>query len=620
MSKLNFLLLITFLFTSIHISKAQSSSVLSYDKEVFFDGKKKKTTHSYKVLVSSKANHDLGDLSVYYSLGEDIDIHNASISDLKGNVIRSLKKKDFHKKNAVGGSTYYDDNYMLYAELKTNQYPHILEFSYTSTVKNMLYLGYFSPNVFDGIPTEKATFKITYPSDFPVRIKADDRFEFQESEEEEYKTMVWKLNESIPFTAEKNSPHARNLLPVVMLVPEKFSYGIDQKVTNWTEYGEWIYGLNAGLDDLTEAEKTKIHQLTDHLETPAEKVKVLYNYMQDNTRYINISFGIGGLRAHPASYVCENKYGDCKALTNYMQCMLKEVGIPSYMVDVYAGNKIKAIDTTFPAQQFNHVILGVVLDKDTVFLENTSKTNPYNHLGVFTQNRKGFWIEEGKSRLIDLPCLSKENTLDSVAYTFSLADENSKRKVWVNISSSGGERYEMLNYFADDREETQEEVIRRYILPFDFSKIDSIQIKKEDRNIASIHYSLTGEYHKLERKIAGMRVITPPEIMDTKIKKPSERVNPYWINVVVHKKEHYEFPMEQMEKLTIELPEDFHLKSEFGEYKDHYFIKGNKIYLDRSIYVKPNKVSLEDYPAFYEFYKSIHKRSKQSSIVIKQQT
>ncbi|KXX70320.1 DUF3857 domain-containing protein [Flammeovirga sp. SJP92] len=621
MSKLNFnLLLITFL-TSFQVSFAQQSKVLSYDEEVFFDGKKLRTTYTQKVLVSKKSDHEVGDLFILYSLGEDIVIHDASITDVKGNKIRSIKRKDFKKTNAVMGSVFHDDTYLLCAQLKTNQYPHIVNFSYTITTRNILYLAnWFATLDYHEVPTLKSTLKVTYPLDFPINVSADEQFEFSESSDSEFKTLIWKLKDEVKYVEEKNSPNIRNSFPSVSIVPETYSYGVTSKVTNWKEYGDWVYLLNSGLDDLTEEEKIKIHQLTDSIDDPKEKVKVLYNYMQDHTRYINVALGIGGLKPHPASYVCKNKYGDCKALTNYMHSMLNEIGISSYPIDVFAGDNPYEIDTTFPAQQFNHVFLGVVVENDTIFLENTSKTAPFNYLGTFTQNRKGLWVEKGKSKLIDLPTLTRENTEDSISYIFSLPNEEQVREVNINLTSSGGDLFEMLNHYSDAGSEKQEKILRKHVLPFELSDIDNIQIKNEDRNTAFITASFKGDYSKLEREIAGFEVITPPSIINTKIEKPSERFNPYIINVVIHKKEHFEFPLENIEKLTVELPEDYHLQSKYGEYKDHFYIKEGKVYLDRSIYVKPVGISLEDYPEFYNFYKAINKRSKQSSIIIKQQT
>jgi hypothetical protein len=105
-------------------------------------------------------------------------------------------------------------------------------------------------------------------------------------------------------------------MPLVLIAPTNFHYGVDGCTKDWVSFGNWQYQLNEGLDVLPQNEKNTISTLIKGITNKKEIVKVLYHYLQDNTRYINVLLGVGGYKPHPATYVSENKYGDCKALTN----------------------------------------------------------------------------------------------------------------------------------------------------------------------------------------------------------------------------------------------------------------------------------------------------------------
>jgi transglutaminase-like putative cysteine protease len=137
---------------------------------------------------------------------------------------------------------------------------------------------------------------------------------------------------------------------------------------SWKDFGKFVYSLKVGRDQLPDNIKQTVHQLADGLTDPKQKISRLYEYMQKNTRYVGIQLGIGGWQPFDAKYVATNGYGDCKALVNYMYSLLKEAGINSYYTLVRAGKYANYITTEFPSQQFNHVILCVPLQKDTVRL------------------------------------------------------------------------------------------------------------------------------------------------------------------------------------------------------------------------------------------------------------
>ena len=60
-------------------------------------------------------------------------------------------------------------------------------------------------------------------------------------------------------------------------------------------------------------EKVKLTKILENTQDTIQKMKSLYQYMQERTRYVGIQLGIGGFQPFPAQTVFETGYGDCKA-------------------------------------------------------------------------------------------------------------------------------------------------------------------------------------------------------------------------------------------------------------------------------------------------------------------
>jgi len=151
------------------------------------------------------------------------------------------------------------------------------------------------------------------------------------------------------------------------------------QLTSWQSYGKWQHDLNADVCTLSADRAAEIKKLTANLPGDKEKVKYLYEYLQHNVRYVNIKLGIGGLKPLSATFVDQKKYGDCKALSNYMVALLKSVNIPAYYAIVKAGDNEEPADPAFPADPFNHIIVCVPLKGDTTWLECTNNTQPFGN-------------------------------------------------------------------------------------------------------------------------------------------------------------------------------------------------------------------------------------------------
>ena len=206
-------------------------------------------------------------------------------------------------------------------------------------------------------------------------------------------------------------------------------------MSTWQDFGKWYGSLAKNANNLTEERKQFFQTLVKDATNDREKIKIIYNYLQSNCRYVLIALGIGGFKPFEADFVDKKKYGDCKALSNYTQACLSAIGIKSYQALINASYNKEPVDPAFPHNGFNHVIICVPLQKDSIWLECTSNTIEFGVLGNFTENRNALLITEDGGKLVATPrSKASDNTFSSYSIIDLAADGSGIVSVTLNTS------------------------------------------------------------------------------------------------------------------------------------------------------------------------------------------
>lgn len=343
------------------------------------------------ITVLNKEGDQYGTLILHSSKLNHLDEVYGYIYDKNGKQKDKIKRSDFSTQNASLQPGFYNDEKIMGYAASFRDYPYTIEFFSTVTISHTFRLPHWEARAGMDCAVEKALLSIHYPADIPVHVHAYNTTAAPVvTKEKDIITRTWAVTD-VP--AEREEPFIKASYegsPAIMITPEQFLLdGHKGSARDWRAFGRFIYELNKGRDELTEDKQQYIRELTTGLSDTREKVKALYRYMQNNTRYVLIVYGIGGWQTLDAKFVCNNQYGDCKALSNYMMSMLKAAGITAYPVIISAGRTDFAEMEDSPVNNFNHVIICVPDDKDTIWLECTSNNLPDGYLGAFTGNRRG---------------------------------------------------------------------------------------------------------------------------------------------------------------------------------------------------------------------------------------
>ncbi|HET7733353.1 MAG TPA: DUF3857 domain-containing protein [Paludibacter sp.] len=585
--------------------------LVNYRTDLLVRNNKLYTNRSYELLINNRKGEEYAEVSIPYSKMNKVSKVEAFIKDKNGNVVKNLKPGDIEERSMMADFSFYEDNFVKEFTLVHNVYPYTLCYKFQQQEDAFFYIDNWTPIINRDIPTINATLTLDVPRDYKIAFSQQFVDNFEVDTLEKSIKYMWKGSYSKQITPEIYAPEISCLKPMVRIVPDKFKYDQEGMNSSWKTYGNWEYRLIEGLNELPENEKRQIDDLIEGVKNDNEKVKILYHYLQDETRYINISIETGGMKPYPATYVAINKYGDCKALSNYFKSVLSYVGIPSFYTNVYAGDLIKNIDLNFPSMQFNHVILCVPFPKDTLWLDCTSN-GPFNYLGTFTQNRDAFLISSANSTFIRTPALLKQDVLEI-------------RKVHINSDSlSGaisnfrntykGKNYENLFSLSSLTSESKtSQVIRNNFIENDFDLIN-YKLMPVHRDSASIVLNYTAKADKLFRKYGKDMLIRIIPFSIPAFKEPKIRKCPVQID----------YPLYKIDTLEYQLPLGYSLSnsfknqtinSVFGTYAIEFQLHENTVKVVKSFLLNAGRYSLGQYADFYNFIKTVSDIDYNSYIV-----
>lgn len=309
-----------------------------------------------------------------------------TIYDAEGNRVRRIRGREIRDEPAVSMISLAEDSRVKIIEMTHTSYPYTIEIEYRYDFSSFINFPSWSP-ISPFASLEHAHYEVIVPEDMPVmytsRNFSDGTDKPEITENGRNKHYLWTLSNINRPLREALSPTWSEINPQLIVSSNEFEFeGYSGSLENWEEFGKWFHGLWDGRTGLTYYDRQLVAELTDGLEDERVIVSVLYSHLQGNTRYISIQLGIGGFQTETAIATSRNRYGDCKALTNYLLAMLLEAGIEAYPALILSGNPGVDIITDIPNQGFNHVILYIPLDSGDMWIESTSSVFPPGYIGL----------------------------------------------------------------------------------------------------------------------------------------------------------------------------------------------------------------------------------------------
>ena len=596
--------------------KVKSNAVVRYD-DIDIDIK------AYNKLIFTNKRivtifNDQGDSkqggTLFYDKNKTIKKLEARIYDAFGKEIKKIKKNDFQDVSAVSGSTLYSDSRIKYLNYTPIKYPYTIvldiEVEYSSTA----FLPGWRPIEGYYVSTQNADYEIINSSDVKVKIKTTNFEDYNIEKLSDYHYSAKNLKSIKP---ESYSPSFSVFAPFLRAALTEFDMeGVKGVNNDWNDFGKWMHDkLLVGTEKLPENAKLEIKALTEGITDDIEKAKIVYNYMQEKTRYISVQIGIGGWKPMIASDVDRLGYADCKGLSNYTKALLNEVGVEAYYAVIYGDRGIINIDKEFSATEGNHVVLCIPREEDDIWLECTSQTNPFGYIASWTDDRDALLITPEGGKIVHTTAYKTEDNIQTTKSVVILAADGSIQGK-VDIETKG--------YQYALHEGTQNESVKNQNLHFkeywDYINNLTINEIKFNNNKDSIvfdeHIELSVKNYAIK---SGNRLLFQPNMFNRVTYIPTRyKKRTHDFEIVRGYTDVDEFSIEFDPNLEVEaMPKPVSISNKFGSYtfitekiSDNQLIYKRTYILNKAYYAK------EDYDEFRAFCASIVKYDKSKIVFI----
>jgi len=629
--------LITFFLLSAHFAGAQSAdynvlflsdslkqnanAVVRLDQVDIAIASQRDMTTTTKRVITVFNEKGLAAIDGYadYSKRKSVNGIHATVYDALGKEIKRIKRKDFKDVSASAGWTFYSDDRFLYLDYTPVKYPFTIVFECETQTSNTAFIRPWVPitDFYTGV--EKSVINIHFPATLGFRKKEFNFPGFKIAQSAETATSITYTATDIPAQKPEDfCPDYHQVFPKVIFGLERFNLeGVDGSAKTWNDFGQWYsQKILAGTDVLPEATVSKMKNLVGNETDPLKKARLIYNYVQQKSRYVAIMVGIGGWKPMPAADVDRLGYGDCKALTNYTKALLEAVGVTSYYTIVYGDRDITNIEADFVSMQGNHVILAIPDGKNYVWLECTSQDAPFGFQAKFTDDRNVLVIKPDGAEIVRTKIYNDKINAQVSKGRYAISEKGAFSGSIAMTTEGSQYRYEIEAKPPTEKEAHYKEY---------WDNIGNLKIKKSsfanDREKVSFTENLELEAENYgsfsgSRMMFAINAYNPNGVNAKRVR---NRKTPFEIARGSYDED--EITVELPPGFAIEaLPKNFELSGKYGDYKTELVQADDRhLVYKRSFLVKKGLYPNKEYEDFRQFMEQVSRNDNAKIVLIKNQ-
>lgn len=361
------------------------------------DGTSEAITHELTRLNSRKGIDKLGEYrAIYYDpTYEKLTLNEARVIKANGKIVL-VEPRHVQLRDVATDFQVYDQSKQLVISFPNLEVGDIYEVKWTIRGKSKEFGGhFFSRYNFgdDNLPVLRDEFRVRVPKNKTLHhqtVNGNVNLVVNETEAEKF--YHWTANDcrELPKDEERPSKEELRLQVVVSTFP------------SWDAVGQWKHNLRKDCWTCTPEIRKIVADVTRGKETQGEKAKALTYWVRRNIRYHSQGPGGLGYTPHTPQAVLDSLYGDCKDQAQLLAVMLREIGLPVWLVTLGTlddGQVLKEV----PSPWGSHAILLTKIDGKEHWIDTTISFAPWNFLPRSDRDRQVYMTKDAELTLLRTP-------------------------------------------------------------------------------------------------------------------------------------------------------------------------------------------------------------------------
>ena len=607
---------LAFCFSGVYGQPEPESRVLKQERVIKIqDEDKVIVNEKQEILIARKADAYLGNNGLRETDFIELKDMEAAIYDLNGELLKKLEGKDITK-SSVSYYSLYDAHNSIFYKLTYPVVPYLVKKEIEYKIKSSFFTPSWDPQ--ENVPVDYARLEIILEK--PLEYNFINVGPIGEpditTDSDGYKHYVWEIKDIPKYESEyKSAPESQFQIGIKCQAVKFNLDGFEGSTESWQSFGSWYNNLIK--DQIVLSPDINIGESFKSIPDPKERVKKIYQKLQNETRYVQVFLGIDGWRPHQVDKIHQVKYGDCKDLSVYMLAMLKQAGIEGYPALVKTRDA-GVVDKNHPNNQFNHMIAVVPFPNDTLYLECTSYVTSVDDLHEDIEGVNILLVKDDQSILITTPVSTAEmnkSVLKAAARILPDRTLNLKGKIIL----TGNLAIEMRAVLRNTEDKKKKDwIINRLSQGSGNVKIQSFTIDSLNNPYSPLYINFEADLQYFAKK-AGNRFILEPGIFHHIVfegEKPEDRKMPLLNSTT----------FVNIDSIQYRFPEGYSIKnevtmepivSEFGRCEMGFSRQGNGTLYTSQFALNERYIGLDKYEAFYNFMESC-KNNTRIKIVLTQ--